>query len=238
MSDKNRFVITRHTTLERITHYLNIFSLTGLVVTGFVVYFGLPYMEYSNAYAIHIICAAVFASVNWIVMPYNAFINRTLFSYMFWPKDYKRLWMVLKSFFTGSEYPKYTVYDLRRRRFINRLHPVSKLLIYSHYLALLIVTITGVVLYSTSVFLLGINISGLIIKLLDFLGPSLDLSGIALARLLHIAAGYWFIIEVVLHIGIVQLDPKKFQHIKSIFIDGKEDLMKDETAEILHAIDE
>jgi hypothetical protein len=59
-----------------------------------------------------------------------------------------------------------------------------------------------------------------------------------LARVLHLAAAYWFIIEVVLHVGLVQLDPRKFQHIKSMFIDGREDLMADPTAEIQNMLED
>jgi len=111
-------------------------------------------------------------------------------------------------------------------------------LLYSHYAALFVVTVTGIVLYSTSVSVVGFNISGIILTVLDFLSPLLSLSGIGLARVLHLAAAYWFIIEVVLHAGMVQLDPRKFQHLKSMFVTGTEDLMSDPTAEILNMLED
>lgn len=234
MPIKNQpLIVTRHTTLERLSHYASIISLAALVLTGFEVYLGLAYMDYADAYAIHIIAAAVFVSVNWIVIPYSAFVNGSMASYIFWPADLKRLWMVVKNFFSGSEYPQYTVYDIGKHKFINRHHPVTKLLIYAHYSALFVVTITGLVLYSTSITLLGVNVSGLILRLMDFAAPSFSLSGLALARILHIAMGYWFIVETIVHVGMVQLDPRKFQHLKSMFIDGKENLAEDETADIV-----
>jgi F420-nonreducing hydrogenase I cytochrome b subunit len=228
-----RMVVTRHTTLERLSHFTNIVSLSLLLASGFIMYLGLPYLAYGDAYAIHVISAAVFVSVNWIVMPYSAFVNKTLPSYFFWPADLKRLWGAIKNFFTGSEYPPYTVYDAGKRRFVNRAHPLGKLLIYSHYAALLVATVTGVLLYSSSLSLLGVNLSGLILGLMDAASPSVGLSGMALARILHVAAAYWFVAEVVIHVGIVQLDPKKFPHLKSMFIDGKEDLFSDTTADIV-----
>ncbi|HUL62853.1 MAG TPA: cytochrome B, partial [Methanocella sp.] len=198
MKDKNRLVVTRHTTLERLAHYGNILSLAGLAASGFVVYLGLPYLDYADAYAIHILCAAVFLAINWIVIPYSAIADQRLVEFWLMPSDLRRLGGVISNFFTGSEYPRYTVYDQRKGRFRNRLHPLGKLLLYSHYAALFVVTVTGIVLYSTSLSLLGFNVSGVILTVLDFLSPLLALSGIGLARVLHLAAAYWFIVEVVL----------------------------------------
>ncbi len=238
MNDKNRLIVTRHTTLERLSHYANILSLAGLAASGFIIYLGLPYLDYADAHVIHILCAAVFLAINWIVIPYSIIVDRRLGEFGFTLSDLRRLGGVISNFFTGSEYPRYTIYDERKGRFKNRLHPVTKLLLYSHYVALFVVTVTGVVLYSTRLSVIGINISNIILTVLDFVSPLLALSGIGLARVLHLAAAYWFIIEVVLHAGMVQLDPRKFQHIKSMFISGKEDLMTDPTAEILNALED
>lgn len=68
----DKMVVTRHTTLERLSHFTSIVSLALLLASGFIMYLGLPYLAYSDAYAIHIVSAAVFISVNWIVMPYSA----------------------------------------------------------------------------------------------------------------------------------------------------------------------
>jgi cytochrome b subunit of formate dehydrogenase len=234
----NRLIVTRHSTLERLSHYLIIISITGLLASGFMIYFGLEYLEYGQAYSIHIIFAAIFVSINFIVVPYSAFVNRALFTYVFWPKDYTRLIKLLKNFFSGGEYPKYTVYDMKKRRFVNKLHPAGKLLIYSYYVALSISTITGIVLYSTDLSIPGLNISSNILKIFDFISPSFEMSGLALVRLLHIAAAYWFVVVIILHAGMIQLDPKKAQHLKSIFIDGKVDVVSDPTAEIVNTPDD
>jgi uncharacterized protein YsxB (DUF464 family) len=61
MNDGNRMIVVRHKTLERLSHYANIVSLSGLVASGFSMYLGLPYLDFSDAYANHIICAAVSA---------------------------------------------------------------------------------------------------------------------------------------------------------------------------------
>ena len=230
----DRMVVTRHTTLERLAHYTNIVSLMSLLASGFTMYMGLPYLSYGDAYAIHIISAAVFIAVNWIVLPYTAFVNMTLPGYLFWPADVKRLWGVIKNFFSGSsEYPAYTIYDLGKRRFVNRIHPVGKLLIYTHYIALFVATVTGIVLYANPLAPMGVDVSGILLKLMDAAAPSFGVSGRALAMILHVAIAYWFVTEIIIHVGVIQLDPKKFQHLRSMFVDGKEDLYSDPTADIV-----
>lgn len=229
----DRLVVTRHTTLERLSHYANIVAMALLLATGFTIYMGLPYLSYGDAYAVHMVCAAAFAANNWIVMPYTAFANRSLSSYLFWPADLRRLWGILKNFFAGSEYPPYTIYDAGKGRFANRLHPAAKLLLYAHYAALLVATATGIVLYSASFSVLGVGVSPLVIRALDALAPSVSLSGLALARILHVAAADWFVVGLVAHAGILQLDPRKLAHARAIFTDGREDLYSDETADIV-----
>jgi cytochrome b subunit of formate dehydrogenase len=228
-----KMMVTRHTTLERLCHFMNIVSLALLLASGFIVYLGLPYLPYGDAYAIHIISAAVFVAINWIVMPYSVLVNKTLPSYVFWPADLRRLWGTIKNFVTGSEYPAYTVYDSGKRRFVNRLHPIGKLLLYGHYLALFLASVTGVILYSSSLSLLGVDVSGLILRLMDMAAPSFSLSGMAFARILHVAVAYYFVAEIIVHVGMVQLDPRKFPHLKSMFVDGREDLFSDSTADIV-----
>jgi len=53
----DRLIVTRHTTLERLSHYTNIASLALLLASGFSMYLGLPYLSYGDAYSIHIIAA-------------------------------------------------------------------------------------------------------------------------------------------------------------------------------------
>jgi len=231
-------MVTRHTTLERLSHYASIIFLVSLAGTGFTIYLGLPYLQYQDAYRIHIISAAAFLAVNWIVIPYAAVINGRIIEYWFWSSDVRRLLGVLSNFFIGTEYPRYTIYDERRGKFRNRLHPITKLLIYLNYAALFISTLTGVVLYSTMLTIFSVNISGAVLKVFDFVSPTINMSGFEMARLLHLIAAYWFVIGTVIHVGIVQLDPKKFEHIKSMFLTGREDLMMDPTAEIVNPIDD
>lgn len=117
------------------------------------------------------------------------------------------------------------------------MHPAAKLLLFSHYIAIVMATLTGVVLYSPTMSIAGVGTSGIIITVLDFVSASIGMSGLGLARIIHLVAAYWFIVEVILHLGLV-LDPRKYPHIKSIFLSGRENLMNDRTAEIVNTIEE
>jgi hypothetical protein len=68
---------------------------------------------------------------------------------------------------------------------------------------------------------------------MDMAAPTFGLSGMAFARILHVAVAYYFVAEVIVHVGMVQLDPRKFPHLKSMFVDGREDLFSDSTADIV-----
>ena len=228
----DKMIVTRHTTLERLGHYINIISLALLFISGFDMYWGLPYLSFNEAYTIHILAAAVFLSVNWILIPYNAFVNMNLRGYIFWGADFNRLWGMIKNFFGNSDYPPYTIYDTGKKRFVNRIHPVGKILIYIQYIALFVATVTGILLYSNSLTILGFNVSLLILRAMDALAPSFNLSGMALAIVLHVAMAYLILAWVIIHVGL-QLDPKKFPHMKSMFVDGKEDVLADTTADIV-----
>jgi cytochrome b subunit of formate dehydrogenase len=109
---------------------------------------------------------------------------------------------------------------------------VGKILLYIQYIALFVATITGILMYSNSLTLLGFNVSLLILRAMDAIAPSFNLSGMALAIVLHIAMAYLILAEVIIHVG-MQIDPRKLQHMKSMFIDGKEDVLADTTADIV-----
>src|SRR5208282_5834869 len=137
-----------------------------------------------------------------ILIPYNAFVNMNLRGYIFWGADLKRLWGMIKNFFGNSDYPPYTIYDTGKKRFVNRIHPVGKILIYVQYIALFVATITGILLYSNSLTILGFNVSLLILQAMDALAPSFNLSGMALAIVLHVAMAYLILAWVIIHVGL------------------------------------
>ena len=43
-------------------------------------------------------------------------------------------------------------------------------------------------------------------------------------RVLHLLMTYWFVFELVVHVGILEFDPHVWKYYKAIFWTGKEDL--------------
>jgi cytochrome b subunit of formate dehydrogenase len=50
------------------------------------------------------------------------------------------------------------------------------------------------------------------------------MSSLEFLRVIHLLMTYWFVFELIVHVGILQLDPKVWKYYKAIFWSGKEDL--------------
>jgi len=61
----------------------------------------------------------------------------------------------------------------------------------------------------------------------------LGIDALGLIRLIHLLAGYWFVFELVVHVGVLELDPNVWKYHKAIFWSGKEDLSDSRYAEIV-----
>jgi methanophenazine hydrogenase, cytochrome b subunit len=44
---------------------------------------------------------------------------------------------------------------------------------------------------------------------------------------------YWFVFELIVHVGILELDPKVWKYYKAIFWSGKEDLTDTNCSEVV-----
>jgi len=53
--------------------------------------------------------------------------------------------------------------------------------------------------------------------------------------MLHLLMTYWFIFELVVHVGILELDPNVWKYYKAIFWSGKEDLTDNHYVEVVKA---
>jgi methanophenazine hydrogenase, cytochrome b subunit len=51
-------------------------------------------------------------------------------------------------------------------------------------------------------------------------------------RVLHLLMIYWFVFELVIHVGILEFDPNVLRYYKAIFWSGKEDLTDTHYSEV------
>jgi F420-nonreducing hydrogenase I cytochrome b subunit len=239
-------VVERYTKMERVTHLIHLLSMLILVVTGLKIYLGWDFMDFDKARGLHMIAVPFFLAANWILVPYNVFscrgevcylgdrLNHFIESYIFGHEDFERLKCIILNFFGKGEYPAFTIYDAREGHYVTKLHPLLKLLIIFESSAILLIAVTGIVLYNLNWSLLGLPVAQWIISIAGIFAPYLNVSALGLIRIGHLAATYWFLFEFVIHVGILELDPKVWKYYKSIFWSGKEDLSDRNFVEVVN----
>jgi methanophenazine hydrogenase, cytochrome b subunit len=231
-----RIIVERYTWLERVTHLVHLLALLILLITGFKIYFGWGFMTFQTARTLHMIAAPFFLVANWILVPYNIFsckgercsarerIIHLKESYVFGKDDAERLGGIIKNFFGKGRYPAFTIYDEQKGHYITKLHPVLKILIVLESVAIVLVAITGVVLYNLNWAPFGIPVSAWILSVTWYFASFFNANALGILRLLHLFAAYWFVFELVVHVGIIEFDPDAWKYHKAIFWSGKEDL--------------
>lgn len=229
-------VVERYTWLERVTHLVHLISMFVLLITGFKIYAGWDFMSFEAARGLHMAAVPFFLVANWLLVPYNIFackgehcsikdrIEHLKESYIFGKADAERLIDIIKNFFGKGKYPAFTIYDERKEHYATKLHPGMKLLIIFESTAIVLVALTGVVLYSITWAPFGIPISAWILSVAWFFASLINANGLVLIRFIHLLAAYWFVLELIIHVGIFELDPDVWKYHKAIFWSGKEDL--------------
>ncbi|MDW5548728.1 cytochrome B [Methanosarcina sp.] len=242
-----RLIVERYTWLERVTHLVHLIAMFVLLITGFKIYFGWEFMDFQTARTWHMIAVPFFLAANWILVPYNLFSckgkrcsakDRMVHfkdSYVFGKADAERLIDIIKNFFGKGRYPAFSIYDETTGHYETKLHPMMKILIVLESIAIVIVAITGVVLYNLEWAPFGIPVSSWILSVTWYFASFFNINALGLLRLVHLFAAYWFVFELVVHVGIIELDPEVWKYHKAIFWSGKEDLSDPHYSEVITA---
>lgn len=250
-SENIPMIVERYTWLERASHMVHLLSLFVLIITGFKIYAGWDFMQYHNAFALHMIAACVFLAVNWIVVPYNIVsgecarcsarkwdggmrrcIAHITHRYVFGPTDFKRLIQIFRNFIGKAPYPAFTVYNTDEKRYEDTLHPLMQLLLLFEGCAILLVALSGIVLYNPNWAPLGLPVGLWVLSAGELMAPVFAMSAMGFLRTLHLLMAYWFIFELIVHVGILEFDPKVWKYYRAIFVTGKEDLSDGEYVEL------
>jgi methanophenazine hydrogenase, cytochrome b subunit len=227
-------VVVRYTVTDRIAHTVHAITMLVLIITGLKIYMGWDFMSFHTARGLHMIMVPFLLAVNWILIPYNIFseghgfmgkISHFINNYMFGPKDAANLAGAIGNFFSkGSKYPAFSIYDEEKGHYETKLHPLMKILIPLEGIALVLIAISGVVLYKLDWSLFGLPISSWILSATGLISPVFNMTSLQFLRILHLLMTYWFVFELVVHVGILELDPHVWKYYKAIFLTGKEDL--------------
>jgi cytochrome b subunit of formate dehydrogenase len=244
-SDNNQPpVVERYTVPDRIAHTVHAISMLVLIITGLKIYAGWDFMSFHSARALHMIMVPFLLAVNWILIPYNIFseghgvygkIMHFADNYIFGPKDAARLGGTIGNFFGKSKYPAFSIYDEEKGHYETKLHPLMKILIPLEGMALVLIALSGVVLYKLDWSLFGLPIAQWITSVAALIAPAFGMSAVGFLRTLHLLMTYWFVFELVVHVGILELDPRVWKYYKAIFFTGKEDLSDTHYSEVVNA---
>lgn len=154
----------------------------------------------------------------------NHGIKRFLRTSLFCKIDYGRFKGIVRHYTGKQEYPPFGVYNEKNGLYDNKIHPVMKLLIPFESTAALFIALTGIVLYDSNWTILSVNVGSGIMNIAENAGNVLGLNAMVLSRTVHLALSYFFIIELLIHVGILQMDIKTKEAWKAIFTNGKENI--------------
>ena len=231
-------------------HWIHMVTCLILIVTGFRIYLGWGFPPtYSQARALHMVAVCGFMVANCIFLPYGMIlealegikhfgtkdgIKHFMKANLFGREDARRLKAILLNFFgKQKEYPALTIYDEKAGLYVNRSHPITKILIPLEGIALVLITLTGIVMYDLNWSILGLNIGAAIMGVATWIGAPFGLGAMVLCRTLHLGMCYYFVFDLFIHVGILQLDLRVKQAWKAMFLTGKEDLAKSPYAKII-----
>lgn len=232
-SNNNRsMVVERYTITDRIAHTVHAIAMIVLIITGLKIYAGWDFMSFHSARALHMIAVPFLLAVNWILIPYNIFseghglmgkISHFTDHYIFGPKDAVRMKDIIKNFFRKGRYPAFSIYDEEKGHYETKLHPLMKILIVLEGTALFLIAVSGIVLYDLNWSLFGLPIAEWITSIAAIFAPIFGMNAVGFLRFIHLLMTYWFVFELVVHVGILEFDPHVWKYYKAIFWTGKED---------------
>lgn len=244
-ANSNPMVVERYSGLDRMVHIIHAAAMLTLIITGLKIYFGWDFMSFHTARALHMFAVPFLLVVNWFLIPVSivlateggilAKFMHFWDHYIFGPKDAVRMAGIIGNFFGKGKYPAFSIYDEASGHYKTKLHPLMKILIVIEGLAIVIIAITGIVLYSLNWSFLGLPIASWILSIGGLFAPAFGLSSLEFLRVLHLLMTYWFVFELVVHVGILEFDPHVWKYYKAIFWSGKEDLTDTHYVEVVKA---
>src|SRR5664280_390628 len=239
----NPMVVERYSGLDRMIHIIHAAAMLTLIITGLKIYFGWDFMSFHTARALHMFAVPFLLVVNWFLIPVSIALATEggimdkfmhfVDHYIFGPKDAARMAGIIGNFFGKGKYPAFSIYDETSGHYKTKLHPLMKILIVIEGLAIVVIAITGIVLYSLNWSFLGLPIASWILSIGGLFAPAFGLSSLEFLRIIHLLMTYWFVFELVVHIGILEFDPNVLKYYKAIFWSGKEDLTDTHFVEVV-----
>ena len=224
---------------EMVAHNLHMLTCVTLIISGLYMMkqFNICPSEAWNLISynllrfIHIIAAILFLVMNWGLIPFNLITSGHMLQYIFSPKDVIRLKDAFIGIFKREQYPKYTIYNKATGHYENALHPVVKALCIFEGMAIVLIALTGIIMIDLRFVVVNFDIplwnnlmTWLVEDMIGSVSIFIGMSGVEFIRTIHLWATYWFVIELIFHLGFLGIDPRGLKYFKAMFLTGKEEM--------------
>ncbi|MDF1557946.1 MAG: cytochrome b/b6 domain-containing protein [ANME-2 cluster archaeon] len=236
----------RYSLKEMVAHQTHMITCVVLIISG--LYMALQFnictmdawnlISYQSLRLIHVVAGILFLMVNWGLIPFNLLTSGHILQYIFSPKDAVRLKQALAGILRPEKYPKYTIYNKTTGHYENKLHPAYKLMVIFEGIAIVFIGLSGIIMIDLKFGIVDYNVAvwndfmaWFVEDITGSVAVFIGMTGIELIRTLHLWATYWFVIELIIHLGFLGVDPRMTQYFKALFITGKETM--DEYTEIV-----
>jgi F420-nonreducing hydrogenase I cytochrome b subunit len=235
----------RYKLRDMISHNVHMITCVTLIITGLYMaqQFNICTLDawklisYQNLRLIHVVAAILFLLVNSLLLPFNLLTSGHLMQYIFSPKDVFRLKDSIIGLFKPEKYPKYTIFNKTTGHYENKLHPAFKLMVIPEGMGLVLIGISGIIMLDFKFGIVNFDIPIWNAFMAWFVGDItgsvsayIGMSGIEFIRVIHLWATYWFVLELIIHLGVLGVDPRMTKYFKAMMLTGKESM--DEYTEI------
>jgi cytochrome b subunit of formate dehydrogenase len=236
--DNEVIVGKRYGLMDMVAHQSHMITCVLLIITGLYMALQLKtcsvqsweLISYQTLRLIHVIAGILFLLVNWTLIPFNLVTSGHMLTYFFSLKDVTRLYQAVVGVFKPpEEYPKYTIYNKTTGHYENKLHPAYKLMVIFEGIAIVFIGLTGIIMIDLKFGFVDFDIAiwnnfmaWFVNDITGSAAAVIGMSGVELIRTIHLWATYWFVLELIIHLGFLGIDPRMSQYVKALFITGKE----------------
>ena len=245
-ANNEKIVGQRYSLRDMVAHQTHMITCVLLIISG--VYMALQFnhctitawqlINYQDIRLIHVIASILFLLVNWTLIPFNLLTSGHFLQYIFSLKDITRLKQAIVGIFKPkNKYPKYTIFNKTTGHYENKLHPAYKLMVIFEGMAIVLIGLSGIIMLDLKFGIVNFDIplwnnfmAWFVGDITGSVSVYLGMSGIELIRTIHLWATYWFVFELIIHLGFLGIDPRMTKYIKAMFFTGKETM--DEYTEI------
>ncbi|MCK4928683.1 MAG: cytochrome b/b6 domain-containing protein [Methanosarcinales archaeon] len=234
---ENDIVGKRYTMRDRIAHQTHMITCVLLIITG--LYIALQFnictleawalMSYQSLRLVHVVAGILFLLVNWTLIPFNLVTSGHMLQYIFGPKDAVMLKQAIVSILKKEEYPKYTIFNKTTGHYENKLHPAYKLMVIFEGIAIVFIGLSGIIMIDLKFGFVDYDIAvwnnfmaWFVEDITGTFSVLIGMTGIEFIRTIHLWATYWFVLELIIHIGFLGVDPRMSKYLKALFITGNE----------------